>query len=206
MEVLFNIFIYLLLISCFLLVHCCTDRGSLLSVLPVFVGQHAILTLDYRYKLIQTTRPMYHLNQDEIDSCRKSFEEFDADRSGTIDEDELAEILSAMGYNLTSEEIFRLISENCDAIVGQVIFGEFLHLIAKLKDQSALIEDQSDMAGCFVACGGKMDGSGFIDKDELVRLIKTEFALPIDVEAIMRKLDKNADGEIDFTELKALLH
>ena len=36
----------------------------------------------------------YHLNQDEIDSCRKSFEEFDADRSGTIDETELGEILS----------------------------------------------------------------------------------------------------------------
>ena len=62
---------------------------------------------------------MYHLTQDEIDSCRKSFEEFDADRSGTIDEEELKEILLAMGYNLTDEEIFRLISESCDAIAGQ---------------------------------------------------------------------------------------
>ena len=62
------------------------------------------------------------------------------------------------------------------------------------------------MAGCFVACGGAEDQSGFIDKDELVRLIKTEFALPIDIEAIIEKLDKNADGEIDFSELKALLH
>jgi len=88
---------------------------------------------------------VYHLNQDEIDSCRKSFEEFDADRSGTIDEEELTEILNAMGYNLSGEEIFQLISENCDAIVGQVIFSEFLVLIAKLKDQSALLEDQTDV-------------------------------------------------------------
>lgn len=88
---------------------------------------------------------VYHLNQDEIDSCRKSFEDFDADRSGTIDEGELSEILDAMGYNLTEEEIFQLISENCDAIAGQVVFSEFLVLIAKLKDQSALLEDQADV-------------------------------------------------------------
>ena len=102
----------------------------------------------------------YHLNQDEIDSCRKSFEEFDADRSGTIDEFELAEILAAMGYQLTEEEIFRLISQHCDAIAGQVVFSEFLVLIAKLKDNTALLEDQSDMQLFFSACGGNEDGTG----------------------------------------------
>ncbi len=51
----------------------------------------------------------YHLNQDEIDSCRKSFDEFDADRSGTIDEFELAEILAAMGYELTGKAPFSII-------------------------------------------------------------------------------------------------
>ena len=102
----------------------------------------------------------YHLNQDEIDSCRKSFEEFDADRSGTIDEFELAEILAAMGYQLTEEEIFRLISQHCDAIAGQVVFSEFLVLIAKLKDNTALLEDQSDMQLFFAACGGNEDGTG----------------------------------------------
>ena len=102
----------------------------------------------------------YHLNQDEIDSCRKSFDEFDADRSGTIDEFELAEIPAAMGYQLTEEEIFRLISQHCDAIAGQVVFSEFLVLIAKLKDNTALLEDQSDMQLFFAACGGNEDGTG----------------------------------------------
>ena len=110
-----------------------------------------------------------------------------------------------MGYNLTQEEIFRLISENCDAIVGQVIFSEFLNLIAKLKDKSALIEDESDMASCFVACGGAQDCSGYIDKEVLIRYIVDEFSLPIDIEDLISKLDKNSDGEIDLNELKALL-
>ena len=79
-------------------------------------------------------------------------------------------------------------------------------MIAKLKDHSALLEDQSDMAGCFIACGGAEDQSGFIDKEKLVTLIKTEFALPIDIEAIIGKLDRNLDGEIDFNELNSLLH
>jgi Ca2+-binding EF-hand superfamily protein len=57
------------------------------------------------------------LSQEEIDSCRKSFQQYDADKSGTIDEEELTEILQAMGYNLSGEEIFCLISEFCDSIV-----------------------------------------------------------------------------------------
>jgi len=39
------------------------------------------------------------------------------------------------------------------------------------------------MAGCFVACGGADDCSGFIDKEALVNLIKMEFALPIGTSA-----------------------
>ena len=35
------------------------------------------------------------------------------------------------------------------------------------------------MAGCFVACGGSEDCTGFIDKESLVNLITSEFALPI---------------------------
>lgn len=147
----------------------------------------------------------YHLNQDEIDSCRKSFDEFDADRSGTIDEFELAEILAAMGYQLTEEEIFRLISQHCDAIVGQVIFSEFLVLIAKLKDNTALLEDQSDMQLFFAACGGNEDGTGVIDKEQLINVLKTEFCLPIDANEVEQKLDANKDGDITFQELKKLL-
>ena len=45
----------------------------------------------------------YHLNQDEIDSCRKSFEEFDADRSGTIGNTiELKITLSSLFFYINS--------------------------------------------------------------------------------------------------------
>ena len=56
------------------------------------------------------------------------------------------------------------------------------------------------------SCGGADDCSGYVDKDVLVNLIKTEFALPIDIESMIAKIDKNGDGEIDLRELHALLH
>ena len=78
-------------------------------------------------------------------------------------------------------------------------------MIAKLKDKSALLEDQSDMQGCFVACGGNEDGSGAIDKDKLIKLLTTEFSLPVEMEEVVKKLDVNKDGDITFRELKNLL-
>ena len=53
--------------------------------------------------------------------------------------------------------------------------------------------------------GGNEDGSGVVDKDELVRLLKTEFSLPLEVDEIVQKLDANKDGDITFKELKNLL-
>ena len=59
-----------------------------------------------------------------------------------------------MGYKLTSEEVFVLISDECDANNGEVVFPEFLKLITKLKQRAASAEDESDMHLAFIACGG----------------------------------------------------
>ena len=47
--------------------------------------------------------------------------------------------------------------------------------------------------------------SGVIDKDELIKVITTEFCLPIESDDIIKKLDGNKDGDITFQELKKLL-
>ena len=51
------------------------------------------------------------LTQEEIDGCRDAFLAFDKDRSGTIDQWELRQVLEAMGQKPTDEELFQMISE-----------------------------------------------------------------------------------------------
>ena len=79
----------------------------------------------------------------------------------------------------------------------------------------------------FVACGGRADKTGHVLRDTLVRIIKHDFGLTIDIEAclfsvlfsiqllldvrgwldqeLINKVDKNGSGEIEYEEFKTLL-
>lgn len=48
----------------------------------------------------------------------------------------------------------------------------------------------------YTAIGGPYDKSGHIDGDVLVRIIKNEFDLPIDIEQLIREVDDSGNGEI----------
>jgi hypothetical protein len=59
--------------------------------------------------------------------------------------------------------------------------GEFLQIIERQKEKASQHSDDSDFIDAFVACGGNGDGSGHVTKDTLVRIIKHDFGLTIDV-------------------------
>lgn len=61
------------------------------------------------------------------------------------------------------------------------------------------------MVDAFVACGGKRDKSGFVKRETLVKIIKIDFGLTIDIEELINKIDNDGSGQIDFDEFKALL-
>ncbi|TMW57373.1 hypothetical protein Poli38472_003298 [Pythium oligandrum] len=168
------------------------------------------------------------LAQDEIDACREAFLAFDKDRSGTIDVWELRQVLEAMGQQPTEEELFQMISEVDEDMSGAIDFAEFLQVIDNQKDRAAMFEDDSDMStnvlpftncsslylplcsgtnsvDAFVACGGKPDKSGFVRKETLVKIIKQDFGLTINIEEMINKLDVDGSGEIEFDEFKAIL-
>lgn len=149
------------------------------------------------------------LNQEEIDACRESFTQFDKDGSGTIDQYELANVLEAMGQNPTQEELFQMIAEVDQDHSGEIDFVEFLHVIQKQKQRSLEFDDESDMLDAFQACGGQISESGVpsghIKRQFIVQLIKRDFGLPLDVDALLDELDTDGSGEIEYDEFKALL-
>lgn len=145
------------------------------------------------------------LSQEEIDGCREAFLAFDKDRSGTIDIYELRDVLVAMGQDPTEEELFQLLNSVDEDGTGEIDFAEFLKVIEVQKEQAENADDESDMIDAFVACGGEPDKSGCVKRETLVRIIKLDFGLPIDIEALINKIDTDGSGEIEFDEFKALL-
>ena len=145
------------------------------------------------------------LSQEEIDGCREAFLVFDKDRSGAIDVWELRQVLEAMGQKPTEEELFQMISEVDENMSGSINFAEFLKVIENQKERAENFDDESDMVDAFVACGGAPDKSGCVFKDTLVKIIKQDFGLTIDILELIAKVDSDGSGEIEFDEFKTLL-
>lgn len=145
------------------------------------------------------------LTQEEIDGCRDAFLAFDRDRSGTIDVWELRQVLEAMGQRPTEEELFQMISEVDENMSGSIDFSEFLKVIENQKERAENFDDESDMADAFVACGGAADKSGHVKRDTLIKIIKDDFGLTINIEELINEIDKDQSGEIEYEEFKALL-
>ncbi len=87
-----------------------------------------------------------------------------------------------MGQNPTEEELFQMISEVDDDMSGAIDFAEFLKVIEGQKERAAAFDDESDTVDAFVACGGKPDKSGNVQRETLTKIIKQDFGLTIDIE------------------------
>ena len=53
--------------------------------------------------------------------------------------------------------------------------------------------------------GGDQDGGGCVDAEMLIKTIKEEFEMTIDIEALIAEVDEDGSGEIEFDEFKELL-
>lgn len=145
------------------------------------------------------------LTQQEIDGCREAFLAFDKDRSGTIDTWGLKQVLEAMGQKVTESEVFQMVNEVDENMSGSVGFGEFLRIIEIRKERAENFDDESDLVDAYVACGGNPDKSGNVRRETLVKIIKHDFGLPIDIERLINDIDADGSGEIEFEEFKQLL-
>ncbi len=57
----------------------------------------------------------------------------------------------------------------------------------------------------FIALGGEEGGEGCVDAEKLIQIIKHDFQMTIDIEALIREVDEDGSGEIEFDEFQELL-
>ena len=98
-----------------------------------------------------------------------------------------------------------MISEVDENMSGSIDFGEFIKVVEAQKARAENVDDEDDMIDAFLACGGSGDGSGHVRRDTLVKIIKTDFGLTIDIEELINKIDTDGSGQIEFEEFKILL-
>merc|ERR1712241_9844 len=129
------------------------------------------------------------LQPDEIKCLKVCFDLFDTKKVEFLSADDLGEIMRAMGFRPTEDELKELLAEIDEDGSGEIEFGEFSQLCATF-----LVEDPDRIYD--------KEGLGYITTETLRGLIG-ELLAPLteeELEGILEELDEDGSGSMDFDE------
>ena len=135
----------------------------------------------------------------------EAFMAFDKEGCGAINSYEVRFVLEMIGIKFTESEMFKMISEIDPHNSGFIYYSDFKPIIVEKEIMRLKGSDEAELLDAFVAMGGQADGDGCVDARKLIETIKSEFQMTIDIEKLIREVDEDGSGEIEFDEFKALL-
>merc|ERR1712058_111518 len=144
---------------------------------------------------------MTNLQVDEIKCLKVCFDLFDTKKQEFLSGDDLGEIMRAMGFRPTEEELADLLHEVDEDGSGEIEFGEFCQLCATfLVEDPPLEEMKRELKDAFKLYD--REGQGFITTETLRGLI-SELLAPLtdeELDGIIEELDEDGSGSMDFDE------
>ena len=141
------------------------------------------------------------LEVDEIKCLKNCFDLFDSKKQDFLSADDLDEILRAMGFRPSKEELMDILAEIDEDGSGEIEFAEFCQLCAKFLVEDPDIETMKrELKDAFRIYD--KNGEGFITMDTLRGLI-SELLAPLtdeELDGIIAELDEDGSGTMDFDE------
>ena len=144
------------------------------------------------------------IDRKESDLIWEAFMAFDHEQLGFISVNDLRAALDRAGEQFTEDETYWMISMSDPENKGQIQFAQFKQLINE-KRENERGSSAEDLLDAFVAMGGEPDGDGAIDANKLIKTIKEEFEMTIDIEKLIQEIDEDGSGQIEFGEFTQLL-
>merc|ERR1712031_20026 len=131
---------------------------------------------------------------------RKNFNLFDKKRTGSIPIADMGTVLRSLGQNPTEAELAALVEEVDKDKSGTIEFCDLMACTNKTQDQM-----EEEIKNAFLTFDA--DGSGFIDREELVNVLTT-MGDPVDEETIngmISEADLDGDGKINYAEFTKIM-
>ncbi|KAE8721850.1 Calcium-dependent protein kinase 5 [Hibiscus syriacus] len=139
------------------------------------------------------------LSEEEIAGLREMFTSMDTDNSGAITFDELKAGLRRYGSTLKDTEIRDLMDAADVDNSGTIDYGEFIAATVHLNK----LEREEHLVAAFRYFD--KDGSGYITVDELQQACTEHNMTDVLLEDIIREVDQDNDGRIDYGEFVAMM-
>ena len=86
---------------------------------------------------------------------------------------------------MSDDLMYKMISEIDPENTGVIPYSEFKVMIIESEVQRIMGSDETELLDAFVAMGGQPDGEGCVDANKLIKTIKEEFQMTIDIEALI---------------------
>merc|ERR1711899_527660 len=138
---------------------------------------------------------------DEIKCLKVCFDLFDTKKQDFLSADDLGEIMRAMGFRPTEEELKDLLKEIDEDGSGEIEIGEFCRLCATFlvedPDMETMKRELKDAFRIY-----DKEGMGYITNETLRSLIG-ELLAPLtdeELDGIIDELDEDGSGTMDFDE------
>ncbi|PWA74698.1 Calcium-binding EF-hand [Artemisia annua] len=139
------------------------------------------------------------LSEEEIAGLREMFKSMDTDNSGAITFDELKAGLKRFGSTLKDTEIRDLMDAADVDNSGTIDYGEFVAATMHLNK----LDREEHLVSAFRYFD--KDNSGYITVDELQQACTDHNMTDFLVEDIIREVDQDNDGRIDYGEFVAMM-
>ncbi|CAF96460.1 unnamed protein product [Tetraodon nigroviridis] len=165
------------------------------------------MTKVYTSVLDSVFGPERELAQAELDELQQAFKEFDYDQDGYLNYKDVAECMRTMGYMPTEMELLEIVQQIKMRMGGLMDFEDFVELMGpRMLGETAHMLGLKELQSAFVQFD--LDGDGKINEDEMKEAVKSLLGEKLkkgELEEILKELDINSDGTIDFEEFVMML-
>ena len=141
---------------------------------------------------------LFHFNEDQIQTFKDIFSQFDRDGDGTLATKYVGTIMRTLGQSPTEEELHYIICKVDADRSGYMDFSEFVAMMANhMKEET---DTKEEICKAFKVFDDK--GTGTIPIEEL-RYVLTNMGEALseeEVDELIKQADQNKDGKVHYEE------
>jgi len=145
------------------------------------------------------------LEDEQVKALKRTFDQFDSDKSGAISVGTVNTILKMMGMHVSSAALEEIIEEIDEDGSGELEFAEFIQLAAKFLIE----EDEEEMKWELREAFRLYDkqGNGYITTGTLKEILREIDSTlnEYNLDQIVDEVDEDGSGTIDFDEFMAMM-